>query len=53
MERYKIIKNTSNKHPIYYVIDTISGQKITEVLSPASANLALKQLKEVEAWGDI
>ena len=49
MERYKIIKNTSNKHPIYYVIDTISGQKITEELSPAAANQALKRIKGVDA----
>ena len=53
MERYKIIKNTSTKHPIYYVIDTISGQKITEEVSPAAADQALRRIKAAEAWDSL
>lgn len=33
MERLKIIKNESGKHPVYYLIDSITGRMLAEALS--------------------
>jgi len=53
MERYKIIENTNSKYPIYYVIDTFTGQEITQRLSREAANTIVKNVKEAEAWDNI
>lgn len=53
MERYKIIKNTMNKYPIYYVIDTKTGYEIAAEVSYSLAARVLTRVKEASEWDNL
>ena len=46
----QIVKNTTKKYPVFYLIDSVSGKLKAECYSESEAEAKQKELQKQENW---